>query len=139
MSKKRNQRIVHPIFQSMHDNEVDPFWKNEFIRALHGNFPQKVIFRNNILTFTKNNKKEVIKLNSKNDVFENIKSYREFITKNVHLKSRIEFKRDELRNIEIEAKIKSIDDYRWEEIKKKKIKEVLIWNYINKLEDEYLN
>jgi len=137
MSRRRKPKIINPLFQNMFDHEMDPFWKNKFIEALYGNFPPKITFRNNILNFTKNNKRETVELLDKVDVFQNIEIYKGFITKHTCIKSRIEFKEDNRRNKEIELNTKSIEDYKWKEIKKKKIKEVLIWNYINRLNEQY--
>lgn len=135
MSKRRQQKIIHPLFGSMADNEKDPYWQLEFRKASFGKFPQRFTFKGGILIFTKSNRKE--KMLIPNDVLQAIENYKAFIRKHTLCKSRLEYEEDNKRNEEKINNNKSIEEYSWKSIKKKKIKEVLITNFINNISNSF--
>jgi hypothetical protein len=133
--KQKPQKIVHQIFYEMSDIEEDPFWKTEFVKASHGRFPSKVSYKNGIIYFVKSNKRE--KMYLPEDIMDAIENYKGFIHKNTWNRSRAEYEEDNKMNEDRISKNKSIQDFQWKELKKKKTKELLIMNYINDLAKEY--
>jgi len=133
--RQKPQKIINHIFYEMYELEHDPYWKSEFFKACHGRFPQKVTFKNGIVYFTKSNKRE--KLHLPEDIADAIENYKGFIHKNTWCRSRSEFEEDNKMNDDRISKNKSIQDYQWKELKKKKTKEILIMNYINYIAEDY--
>lgn len=132
MSKRRQQKVINQIFKDVAEVESDPGWKTKFVEASYGKFPPGFAFKRGILSFTKSNKLDKLYIND--DIYETMINYKEFMTKHTHYKSRIDNKRDIERNQEKINSGKSIEECEWKEIKKKKkIKEVMITNYINKI------
>lgn len=135
-SKQLN--IINPIFKSMEEYEDDPYWKTEFEKASQGRFPPKISFKSGIVYFTKTKtaKGKVSKKVLSSEIMTAIEEYKRFIHENTFNRSRVEVEEDNKLNEERMKNGKSIEDYEWKELKKRKIKEILILNFINNASQE---
>lgn len=131
----RNRKIFHQQFNRMKSLETDPFWEEQLEKAAYNKFPKGITFKNEILTYTKGNQRK--KMILPEDEFQAIENYKAFITSHTMSRSRNECKQDDIKNNDRVQNNKSLDEFEWKKIRRKKTKEALLLKFINSLSEQY--
>jgi hypothetical protein len=122
--------IVNPVFQECSTMTIDPFWISIFEKAAIGRYPRGFMFKNG--TFTYKVKTKTYTLDIPENAEEVYKKTIDFMKKTAKLSSEIDRENDRQ---EIEEKTSSVtfEQTNWGDIKKKKIKNMLLSTYISKI------
>ena len=129
--KKHKNKIVNSIFYECSENIADPYWKKIFENASRGKFPRGFMFRNGVLTHKKGNK--IQRLEIVESPIETLTLCISFFQQTAGLMSEIDkqrFKKDITQKLMDKYALEKI---KWNEIKKEKIRELLIDDYIEEL------
>ena len=133
--KKRGQPvIINPIFEECGMIVEDPFWKSVFTQASCGKFPRGFMFRNDILTYRKGTKTQKIELSG--SATENISLFTKFLRDTAGIRSQADQDRDRRQLEQKVSRMKTIENCTWSDIKKKKVKAMLINEYVDVLTKE---
>jgi hypothetical protein len=115
--------------------ESDPYWEEQFEKAAYNKFPKGISFKNEILTYTKGHQRK--KMILPEDEFQAIENYKAFITSHTMNRSRSECRQDEIKNNDRVQNNKSLDEFEWKKIRRKKTKEALLLKFISDLSINY--
>jgi len=126
--------IVHPIFKDCADRVTDPTWKNIFNEASFGKLPKGFTYKDGYITHKIRNKIARIQISDDPDraVNECISFFKEkagIMSLEDHKKAKEDFE-------EYLLKSGSLLPTKWSEIRKKKVKDVLISTFITRLSKE---
>lgn len=133
--RKKTDIIVNPIFKECADLTTDPMWRSTFIEAAYGKFPRGFSYKDGYLYYKIRNKTTQIEISDEPELA--IEDCREFFMKKAGIMSE-----DDQRKVK-----EDIDNYlrekgslypkTWQEIKRKKTREILISTFISKTVNKY--
>lgn len=127
--QKAEVPIENQIFADCSMLVEDPFWKETFNQAAMGRFPRGFMFKDNSLTYKRGSK--VHKKELPLDPLEACMISMTFFKEMAGIRSQADQDRERLEIEEQQNDIQSIENCGWDDIKKKKIKELLISEYIS--------
>lgn len=135
-SNKNNGTVIYPIFkQAIKYAEGDLFWIKILEDASEGVFPKMHRYKDGILSCKKKNKFFTKEINQEDPV-ECLQNVQDFMKDNGFYSDRDNaLKLEKINNLREEESKK---DLQWNKIRSKKIKKVLISNYIFHLQNRYL-
>lgn len=122
--------IVNPIFLECSQLTDDSLWKELLENASHGKFPRGFTYRDNILTYKIRSKTFTLEVS--NNPFEALTQCIDFMKRTARIASEADKERD---RFEIEEKLReqvALDQCNWSDIKKKKVKALLISSFIER-------
>ena len=126
--QKAPQQILNSIFEECAQLIDDPYWKATFQQAAYGKLPRGFIFKNNNITYKRGNKTQRIEV-PENPV-EAISVCINFFKNIAGIRSKIDQEREKLEIEESMSKIKPLNSCNWSDIKRKRIRELLINSFI---------
>lgn len=134
-SNKNNGAVIYPIFkQAIKYAEEDSFWIKILEDASEGIFPKMYRYKDGILSCKKKNKFFSKEINQE-DPIECLRNIQDFMKDNGFYSDRDNaLKLEKINNLREEESKK---DLQWNKIRSKKIKKVLISNYIFHLQNRY--
>lgn len=121
--------IVNPIFNECAKVIDDAYWQSLFIQASYGKLPKGFMYKNGFLNYkigTKKNRKIEIPENS----IEAASACLSFFREMGGIRSQADRDRERLELDEKLLEMKSIDNWKWSDIKRKKIQEILINSFV---------
>jgi hypothetical protein len=131
--KKISEKIINPIFMSCSELTTDSYWKEIFENAARNKFPRSFTFRNGFLTHKKLNKVSQIQIT--NSVHETLSLCQTFFGQMAGMMSKDDRIRKQ-KEIELELISRySLDNLTWTEIKKEKVRNLLINEFIFDIRD----
>ena len=133
---KATPNIVHPIFGECSELVEDGFWKKVFVRAAQGKFPKNFSYKNGLLVYKLRNKFYRLSLPSETDPVEALHMCIEFMKKTANMLSEEDKEQNMLDNEENRSDF-DIMTCSWQDIKKKKMRKLLMINFASKINDEH--
>lgn len=136
---KKEKPIVYPVFEQCAYITDDPYWKTIFNQCARGRFPRYFYYKNGLITWRKGNKIDRV-LISESKTSEDAYDVYNISTDFFRLKAGMYSDIDRQRMKEEEEKRIServLKDFTWANIKKSKIKELLITEYVEMLSNDY--
>ena len=135
--KKKLRPIINPIFEKCAELTEDKFWENILMECACGKFPRNFTYKNNLITHRKSNVLNRLEIsNSPSEAFTSIKA---FFQKVAGIMS--EQDRNKLKKIEedkmIEELEKAKDEMEWKDVRKEKLKEILIKEFVTDMAEKY--
>ena len=131
---KAEQIVVNDIFRECSELTTDQTWRNIFNEASYGKLPRGFSFKDGHITHKIRNKTSRIELNS--DPKRAIDEAREFFKEKAGIMSQDDLKKAKEEFEEFLLNSDSLYPSKWSEIRKKKVKDVLISSYICKVAKE---
>ncbi len=134
MNRKKNEKIVHPIFLECIDFSLDPFWQQIFSDLAFGHYPKGTGITNDILYIKNKGKTETIALNKS--------PKKTFLIVTIAFREKLGLsssfdKKKRKAELEEARKDTELDYNKWSLIKKKAIREYLLHRYICTLVRKY--
>jgi len=132
---KNQPQIVNPIFEACAQKITDSFWVSVFSQAAIGKFPRGFMFKDNALTYKRGTKIQRIELSTDPSIA--VIESMSFFTRTAGIMSSTDQERSrrELEDRLLESQ--SLHSCSWTEIKKKKVREMLIGTFIEDLVHKY--
>lgn len=133
--KKAREDIVFEIFYNCIPHIEDEYWKEIFEQASQNRFPRLFTFQNGYLTYTNSNKRKKIKVS--NIPQEAIPSCISFFQTHGGMFSNLDKSQMTLQRENNIDESKLLENCKWTDIKRNKVKTLLIENYIDRLAKTY--
>lgn len=127
--------VVHSIFQECAQMTTDPYWLEIYESAALGKFPRGFLFKDGYLTYKRGTK--ITKLFVPSNVTEAFPLCTNFFTSTAGLMS-IEDQERAKRDYEIHTQeCSTVQNYTWNDIKSKRLKQLLLGTFIAELAKMY--
>lgn len=127
--------VVHPIFLDCSQLTDDPLWKSVFENAAYGKFPRGFTYREGVLTYKVRSKTFTFEVPQV--AYEALPQCVDFIKRTSKIASKADREQD---RAEIEERLQNqvtLDKCSWSDIKKKKVKALLISSFIEEVARNY--
>jgi hypothetical protein len=132
---KNSPAILNPIFEQCLTHLTDPFWISIFSQAAIGKFPRGFLFKDNSLTYKRGSK--ISRMDIPSDSSIAVSELMAFFTRTAGIMSTADQarSRQELEDRMMEGV--SLHTCTWSDIKKKKVREMLIGTFVQDLVAQY--
>jgi len=132
---KNTNTVIFPIFLECAQLTTDPFWISFFTSASYGKFPRGFLYKDGYITYKKGNKMQQLEIPS--SPIEALPVCMTFFSSMAGIMSQMDQvkARQDYDNTSME--FPSLHNCTWMDIKKKKIKEMLINIYVDDLVQQY--
>lgn len=132
---KKRSVIKHPVFAECAQLIDDPFWKQTFENAARDRFPRGFTYRNQILVYKIKSKSHTLQMPQ--TAFEALPLCVDFMKKIGKLRSEADREQDRMEMEEKFALQNSLENSEWKDIKRKKVKALLLSTWINSTAQQY--
>ena len=129
--KAQKPTLKYKIFEDCAELTDDPYWKNIFINAAYDKFPRGFMIKDDMIIYRKG--KSVNNTSINKNGMDLMHSVIKFMKEMTGIESNMEKeKQKELINERL-ANDKNFAEYKWSDIKRKLVKDLLISEYLNKV------